>query len=125
METKISLMEEKYLYLSLPKFEVEYGRELVDDLKSLGMRKAFDKDKAELYGMGRAKGNLYVSDVAQKTYLKVDEEGTEAASIVKVEVNVAVSMGEEIDFNRPFIYAIMDLENNLPIFMGVMNNPGK
>lgn len=124
LESKIKDMEESFVYLSLPIFEIEFGKSLVEDIKELGIEKAFDGNRAELYGMGSSSGNLYISDVAQKTYLKVDEEGTEAASVVKVEVSEeSAPIGENIDFNRPFVYAIMDLENSLPIFIGVLNNP--
>lgn len=43
---------------------------------------------------------------------------------MKVEISrECAPIGDNMDFNRPFIYAIVDLENNLPIFMGVMDNP--
>jgi len=124
LKDKINNMNEEHVYLSLPKFEIEYGGSLVKELKELGVKKIFDESQAELYGMGESANNLYISDIVQKTYMRVDEEGTEAASIVKVEIKESSAMiGKEIEFNRPFVYVILDLENNLPIFIGVLNNP--
>jgi serine protease inhibitor len=110
--------------LVLPKFEIEFGKSIKDELKALGIVEAFDDYKANLAGMGSASGNLYLSEVAQKTYIRVDEEGTQAASVVKVEVSDK-SLGMFISFNRPFVYTIIDTTTNLPIFMGILDNPSK
>lgn len=111
--------------LGLPKFEIEFGKSIKDELKALGIAEAFDKNKANFTGMGSASGNLYLSEVAQKTYIRVDEEGTQAASVVKVEVSdeSSGSLGLFMNFNRPFVYMIVDTTTNLPIFMGVLDNP--
>jgi serine protease inhibitor len=121
---KITSFETNEVTLYIPKFEVEFGKSIMDELKALGIKEMFDRSKANLRGMGSAGGNLYVSEVAQKTYIRVDEKGTEASSVVKVEVS-AESMGTYIAFDRPFVYTIVDTTTNLPIFIGVMDNPKK
>ena len=72
---------------TIPKFELNYSVGLNDILKALGMTDAFDKDKADLGGMidlSAIEGNLFVSDTLQKTYIKLDEEGTEAAAVTAI-----------------------------------------
>jgi serine protease inhibitor len=124
---KLNSLRTGEVKLSLPKFEIEYGKSLETALKALGIKEMFSRESADLSAMGNSIGNLYVSDVLQKTYIRVDEEGAEAASVVKVEIRTtSVAIDEvSINFNRPFIYAILDTETNLPIFLGIMNNPQK
>lgn len=116
--------------LQLPKFEVEFSRKLNDSLKEMGLVKAFDGAEADLSGMGTSKdgGNIFIDLVQQKAVVIVDEEGTEAAAVTEVVVNAeSCIMYEEppvdIFFNRPFLYMIVDLEKDIPLFMGIMDNP--
>ncbi len=119
---KMNSLKTMDVALRLPKFEIEFGKSIIDELKALGIVEAFDKNKANLSGMGSASGNLYISEVSQKTYIRIDEEGTQAASVVKIEASDE-SLGFYANFNRPFVYMIIDTKTNLPIFMGVLDNP--
>ena len=67
--------------LGLPKFKTEYEVTLNDALKSLGMKIAFDKSAADFSGMGPIPPNLYISEVKHKTFVEVNETGTEAAAV--------------------------------------------
>jgi serine protease inhibitor len=111
--------------LSLPKFEVQHGKSIKDEIKALGVKDMFELKKADLSGLGI--GDIFLSDVKQKTYLRVDERGTEGASTVRVDVKFGghIEDGISISFNRPFVYAVIDTETKLPIFLGVMDNPHK
>lgn len=116
--------------LQLPKFEVEFSKKLNDSLNEMGLVKAFDSNEADLSGMGTSKDgrNIFIDLVQQKAVVIVDEEGTEAAAVTEVVVTTeSCVMYEEppvdIFFNQPFLYMIVDLENDTPLFMGIMDNP--
>lgn len=111
--------------LSLPKYEAAYEDTLNDELTDMGMAIAFDGGSADfsLLNQERRTG-LYISEVRHKTTIIVDEKGTEAAAATSVAIDESAMMTEhELIFNRPFIYAIIDLENGLPLFIGILDNP--
>ena len=93
----------------------------------MGMTSAFDGDKADFSEMGQMKnGNLYIGSVIQKTFIKVDEKGTKAgaATVIAAE-NAVISVPKvktQVYLDRPFVYMIVDNENYLPIFMGVLRS---
>jgi len=74
-------MHKLKVVLELPKFELRFSSELNSVLQKLGMKEAFNRNAANFNGIG---GNLYIDDVIQKTYLKVDEKGTEAAAVTAI-----------------------------------------
>jgi serpin B len=109
--------------LHLPRFELEWDRALNDDLKALGMADAFEPylaDFTPMYALARDEG-LHVSNVKQKTFLKVDEEGTEAAAVTVVEITVVCACGPpEIRADRPFFLAIRERLSGTVLFAGVI-----
>ncbi|MDN6161209.1 MAG: serpin family protein [Atopostipes sp.] len=111
--------------LHLPKFELSYEKVLNNPLKEMGVQEIFDLNSNSLGKMGEAKGNLFVNKILQKNYLSVDEGGTEAASAVSSEIATTSLPIESkvIDFNRPFLYGVINNETALPIFLGVMDKP--
>jgi serpin B len=68
-------------------------------------------------------GNISISSVIQKTFIEVDEAGTKAtaATIVQMCDECVRISDTEINLNRPFVYAIVDTETNIPIFIGTLN----
>jgi len=111
--------------IRIPRFESEFGTRLNDALKALGMEVAFDPDAADFSAMGP--DQLYISDVQHKTYINVDEEGTEAAASTSVGVSVTsapIDPPFQMVCDRPFFYAIQDNETGAILFMGVMMDPG-
>lgn len=124
INTSIDDIEEERMNIIFPKFQVSFEDKLNESLKNLGIKRIFNPEVNSLGEMGESSGNLYLSEMIQKTYIKVDEEGTEAASVVEAQIE-ATSLTESIDFNRPFIYSIVDRDTGLPIFLGIMDDPSK
>jgi len=111
--------------VTMPKFKTSGDFELKDALKNIGLGVAFDKNNADISKMGIINERLYISSVKHKTFLQVDELGTEASAVTDVVVKAAgISMNiQTLVFNRPFVYAIIDTKTNLPLFLGTMENP--
>lgn len=113
----------------LPRIELEYERRLNDDLAALGMTDAFDMGLADFTRLtpvdlpaGEGPPYVYVSEVKQKTFLKVDERGTEAAAATSVEI-VVESAPERLVFDRPFLFAIRERLTGTILFVGVIGDP--
>lgn len=102
---------------------MEYDLTLNDALKALGMGVAFS-DKANFSGMG---DNLSISEVKHKTFVKVNEEGTEAAAVTSVGIVPLAALPSEEPFrmivNRPFFCAIRDNQTGTVLFMGSIVEP--
>ncbi len=114
--------------LSMPKFTVEYGMNMTDILNNMGLTLAFDADRADLTRMGTGKdGPLYLSRVIQKVKIIVDEEGTEAAAVTEAAAATGAmppaGSPVELHFDQPFVYAVVDLETGVPLFLGMMDDP--
>lgn len=107
----------------LPRFKLEYEAILNDALKSLGMEIAFDGHRANFTNMS-SMANACINQVKHKTFVEVNEEGTEAAAATSVEMR-AVSMGPTFSMvvDRPFFCAIRDNETGTILFMGSIVDP--
>jgi serine protease inhibitor len=112
--------------LTLPRFRLEYTRRLNQDLKALGMEVAFDPGRADFSRIADAgPERLYLSRVDQKTFVEVNEEGTEAAAATGVGVSVtSVRQVFEMKVDRPFAFAIRERLSGTIVFLGVMNVVG-
>jgi len=113
--------------IGLPKFKLEYSTSLNDALKALGMTEAFEAGKANFKGIA-ADPPLFISNVGHKTFVEVNEEGTEAAAVTDVAVAataapIAPKETFELIANRPFVYAIVDKQTGAILFLGVMGDP--
>lgn len=112
--------------LLLPKFKIEYDKELKDTLINLGMGIAFSIG-ANFSNM-RVENDIMISKVKHKTYIDVDEEGTEAAAATSVEMIFKSAGPIEKDMfymevNKPFLYTIVDNLSGEILFMGVIKEP--
>ncbi|MEA3449345.1 MAG: serpin family protein [Bacteroidota bacterium] len=120
-----SSLYKRPIVLSMPKFKFEWGKkDLKDVLVSLGMHDLFVDGEADLSGINDQMG-LFVSRVLHKTYIDVNEEGTEAAAVTAVEVSYE-SAGNQpfpVNINRPFIFLIRERSTESILFSGVVNNP--
>lgn len=110
-----------FLRLSLPKFESEWNGKLNEVLASLGLELAFDDTRADFSRLGDNPNGYYVSQVIHAAKIEVNEKGTEAAAATIV-ADVAGAAeppeGIRLEFDRPFLYGIVDMENGLPLFLG-------
>ena len=111
--------------LTLPRFRLEYQRKLNDDLSALGMRIAFDNQRADFTRMADvAPERLYLTKVIQKTFVDVNEEGTEAAAATSVGVGLT-SLPMTVAVDRPFLFAIRERLSGTILFLGqVTRIPG-
>ena len=110
---------------ALPKFKSAYEIKLKDSLMKMGLKDCFHGGKANFTKMGSSNiGNIYVDTVLHKTFITVDDKGTKAGAVTSVEMRVtSMPMTHSIILNRPFVYAIVDNETNLPLFIGTMLKP--
>ena len=119
--------EDTRLLLRMPKFEAEWGGELTDALTALGLDAAFDPARADLSGLGTTEsGPLFIDSVLHRAKIQVDEEGTEAAASTVVMAPAGAPEPvdyEELILDRPFCYAIVDLERGVPLFLGTFERP--
>jgi serine protease inhibitor len=118
-------LAETDVLVQLPKFKFETFKLLNEYLSSMGMEIAFT-DAADFTGINPA-GNLYISRVLHKTYIDVNEEGTEAAAVTAVEVGFT-SVGPNpgpVRFiaDRPFLFAIRENSTGSILFMGRLSYP--
>ncbi len=109
---------------SIPKFEIEYQVEMSKILQNMGITKAFDYENAEFERLGLSNdGNIYINSVLHKTFISVGEKGTKAGAATVVEMADSAAIQQqpkEIYLNRPFVYMLVDCENNVPFFIGTM-----
>ncbi|MGA3245275.1 MAG: serpin family protein [Bacteroidota bacterium] len=109
----------------LPKFKLEYKKKLNDMLTAMGMSIAFDPNTADFRNIDR-RGNLFISEVMHKTFVQVDEEGTEAAAVTSVGISRS-SIGPSDNFimrvDRPFIVVIREHHSGTILFIGKVVEP--
>ncbi|MCC8120425.1 MAG: serpin, partial [Oscillospiraceae bacterium] len=114
---------------AIPQFESEYGVEMNEVLKALGMTDAFDSTLADFSALGHSdEGNIFISSVLHKTYICVDEAGTKAGAATAEEIAGASAEPTEepkrVCLDRPFVYMILDCESGIPLFIGTVLDPG-
>lgn len=114
--------------LKLPRFETAFDTDdaggLIELLKGMGIRRAFDGNSAEISNMCE-NGNLYISMMKQKAKIKVNEEGSEAAAVTIAGVNFTSAGGDTQEppkatfhANRPFVYVIHEQSSGVILFVG-------
>jgi len=110
------------VYTKLPKFEINGEYEMRDMLSEMGIGTAFSNE-ADFSGMINEETSLQIDRVIHKTHIAVDENGTKAAAATALAMRCMALPQQEVfhvDLDRPFVYAIIDTEMNLPIFIGVV-----
>jgi serpin B len=127
-------LEAQDVDLHLPKFKLEPPTiALAENLQALGMKSAFDipQGSANFDKMAPRKPNdyLYISNVFHKTFIAVDEKGTEAAAATAVVMMRATAMRGpkpppiEVKIDRPFVYAIQHVPSGVCLFLGRVTDP--
>ncbi|WP_010424649.1 serpin family protein [Anaerophaga thermohalophila] len=116
-------MNEQSIGLFMPRFEVECKYLLNDPLITMGMELPFSEFVADFSNMIDAP--VFISKVNHKTYIKVDEEGTEAAAATSVgmELNMVNPGPMVFRVDRPFFFAIAEKESGAILFSGKIENP--
>jgi serpin B len=114
--------------LELPKFKTEYSSSMKDILISMGIKEAFNPNSADFSKMVTVEGeNVYISKVMHKTYIDVNEKGTEAAAATSVGMSATSGPQPEEMFemivDRPFVFTIDDKESGETLFIGAIINP--
>lgn len=112
--------------VEIPKFKMELKYTLNDVLQTLGMNIAFIPDAADFSGIDSLNGkHLFISDVKHKTFVEVNEEGTEAAAVTSVGIGLTSVGGGGFLFkaDRPFIFLIRENRSQTVLFIGKIASP--
>ncbi len=127
MFSAVDKMQQTRMDLSMPKFEASYKDSLVDELKLLGMADPFDGAKADFSLMTETRSkDLVIGEVLHKTFIRVDEKGSEAAAVTSIMIKAtSMPIREELELrlDRPFLYVIIDKQAKIPLFIGTMAHP--
>ena len=103
--------------VQFPKLTLEYERQLKDDLTALGMVTPFDEVRADFSNMSPVGADMYISFVKHKTFVQIDEEGTEAAAVTNTGIGLT-SAPPCLCADRPFVFAIRERFSGTILFMG-------
>jgi serpin B len=114
--------------VGMPKFKMETEFSLKDTLISMGMKQAFDPKTADFSGVASREtmqrdGNLSIGEVIHKTYVDVNEEGTEAAAATAVVVMPTAAAPIIFNADHPFMFLIRDNRSGSILFVGRVTNP--
>jgi len=115
-------LRDERMDVELPRFRLEHEQILNGTLKALGMETAFDEVEADFGGMSPLGADLVIDEVKQKTFLEVNEKGTEAAAVTSVGVRPA-SLPPTFRADRPFLVAIRERLSGTILFVGLIGAP--
>jgi serine protease inhibitor len=105
--------------LALPRIKLEWERTLIPDLRSLGIRAAFEDGGADFSRMSTLGTRLFISMVKQKTYVDINEEGTEAAAVTNVGISLtSAPVRRSFIVDRPFVFVLRERLSGTILFIG-------
>ncbi|GFY67359.1 serpin B3 [Trichonephila inaurata madagascariensis] len=112
--------------ISLPKFKMQFEKELSPEFHALGASSIFDAGAADFSGMTPSK-SIFVSQILHKAVVEVNEEGSEAAAVTGIVANrmrPIADLPPEIKADHPFLFAIIEKgsKSNMVLFLGHVNN---
>jgi serpin B len=117
------LMEQE-VEVYLPRFKMDAIYDMIPSLKSMGMKNAFDSKAADFTGITAKTGQLWLNMVVHCAYVKVDEEGTEAAAATGMMGGFGAPPPASIfRANHPFVFLIRDQRTDSILFMGRVMEP--
>lgn len=132
LDDALAHLREQEVEVFLPRFTSTWGAvDLRGDLAALGMRLAFDSMAADFSGMDGHQppdvDALYLSAVVHKTFIEVNERGTEAAAATAAMMDLSAALEPPpvpvFRADRPFLYAIRDRRSGALLFVGRMVDP--
>jgi len=122
LATWLTAADTSRMELHLPKFKLDYEKELKNMLAQLGMGVAFGGGANFGRMLAGNSDGLAVTAVKHKTFLEVNEEGTEAAAVTSVGIGTT-SVPPSVRIDRPFIFLIREKSSNAILFIGQLNDP--
>ncbi|WP_052380559.1 serpin family protein [Paenibacillus camerounensis] len=121
------LFAERFGTVGLPRFTAEYGADLKEAVQALGLKTPFDPAKADFAALADTDMPIFIGSIIHKTYMEVNESGTEAAASTLVAMDAGAAPTADLPFeltaDRPFIYVIEDRQTELWLFLGTVGNP--
>ena len=119
----VNQFQQRDVVVSMPRMELKFKTILNKPLTDLGMKSAFYPETADFTGISDK--STFIGNIIQATYIKVDEEGTEAAAVTMAEMYDS-AIHEPIsqvifNMNRPFAFIIREKDSNTILFMGKVN----
>jgi serpin B len=118
--SRVAALRSSRTVVRLPRFELEWEKELNEPLQTLGMTDAFEGGRADFRRLTPG-GGVWLDLVKQKSFVKVDEEGTEAAAVTGAVIDR--SAPAELRMDRPFVFVIRERLTGAILFLGVVNDP--
>ena len=120
----LSRLRKRKVAVFLPRFRIEFGLDLKEALKPMGMRVAFDRDKADFSGMTDNPEGLYIGAVIHEACVDVNEEGAEAVAATAVVMKPGNGGGLPVfRADHPFLFLIRDGKTGSILFIGRVMNP--
>ena len=121
---KTALSAKSKVDVWLPRFKFSWESDMNDILSSLGMTVAFSKTEAN-FSKINATDQLFITKVKHKTFIDVNEEGTEAAAVTSIGIGVTSvgPGGPEFHASRPFLFFITEEDTGAILFAGKVENP--
>ena len=120
----LSALRPIHVHAALPRFEFESSLDLTGTLAEMGMRDAFDRERADFSEMTEVQ--LFISLVLHKAFVSVDEEGTEAAAataVVMTDTGAPSEPAVEFQADRPFLFFIQHRDTGAILFLGRFADP--
>jgi len=116
---------EDHVVVTMPRFKFAFKMPLIDVLKEMGMQKAFQPEIADFSKITDER--LFISSVLHKSFIDVNETGTEAAAVTSITFTTT-SAGEQppkkyFIVDKPFVFAITEKDTNAILFIGEVNHP--
>lgn len=110
--------------LILPKLKITYENDIIQSLKSLGMKTAFIENKADFTKIGSTSTPIFINQLKHKVALDVDEKGVEGAAVTSI-VFGSTEAPPSLTFDRPFFIVLRHIKTNTIIFVGKINDPNQ
>ncbi|WP_342566507.1 serpin family protein [Paenibacillus sp. FSL R7-0345] len=118
---------ERFGTVGLPRFTAEYGADVKEAVQALGVKIPFDPAQADFSALADTDMPIFIGSIIHKTYIEVNETGTEAAASTLVAMDAGAAPAADLPFeltaDRPFIFIIEDRQTGVWLFLGTISNP--